>query len=239
MSSSGSPVSAAFWSGVREAVGVPSAVVAAGYFGFGALLTGVQFPLWAAMLGTLTIWALPGQLVLVEMVGNGAAYAFIIVSVSITSARFLPMAASLMPLLRAPGQRSWHRYAAAHVVTMTPWAASMRRCPDLPPRERMPYFIGFALTTWFGCIAATAVGYYFADAFPPLVQRSLAFLGPLYFVLILAGEARTRVGLLAVACGAIAGPLAYAWTPQWSVLLAGLVGGTIAFLLLRSLRERA
>jgi len=38
---------AAFRGAVRDSIGVPSAVLAAGYFGFGALITGVEFPLWA------------------------------------------------------------------------------------------------------------------------------------------------------------------------------------------------
>lgn len=38
---------------------------------------------------------------------------------------------------------------------------------------------------------------------------------------------------LALACGALAGPPAHLLSPQWSVTLAGLVGGTAAFLAFR------
>jgi hypothetical protein len=56
---------------------------------------------------------------------------------------------------------------------------------------------------------------------------------PIYYLLILTGAVRERVAALGLACGALAGPLAYLATPQWSVLLAGLGGGTAAYLILR------
>jgi predicted branched-subunit amino acid permease len=83
------------------------------------------------------------------------------------------------------------------------------------------------------CLVATAVGYALADSMPPLVRQGLVFVGPLYFILILTGETRTRHGIAALACGGVAGPLIYTVAPEWSVLLGGLVGGTIAFLAVR------
>ena len=113
----------------------------------------------------------------------------------------------------------------------------MRRCPDLPPGERLPWFVGFALTNWVCCLVATAIGYALADSLPPLVRQGLVFVGPLYFVLILTGETRTRHGVLALACGAVAGPLIHLASPQWSVMLGGVVGGTVAWGLNRSMQR--
>ena len=39
--------------------------------------------------------------------------------------------------------------------------------------------------------------------------------------------------MLGLACGAVAGPLAYLAAPEWSVLLAGLAGGSLAYFILR------
>jgi hypothetical protein len=44
-------------------------------------------------------------------------------------------------------------------------------------------------------------------------------------LLILTETVRDRVAALGLACGALAGPLAYLATPQWSVLLGGIGGG--------------
>lgn len=219
---------------MKESIGVPSMVLAAGYLGFGALANGSAFPLWAALLSTLTIFALPGQLAMLEMSIAGTAPLVIVITVSLTAARFLPMTVALLPTLRSKGRPPWRIYAAVHLLAMTGWAASMRRCPELPPEERLPWFIGFAFTNWVACLVATAVGYLLAESLPPLVRQGLVFVGPLYFVLILTGETRTRHGIASLACGAVAGPAIYAIAPEWSVLLGGIVGGTLAFVALRS-----
>ncbi len=181
-------------------------VLAAGYLGFGALANGSQFPLWAALLSTLTIFALPGQLAMLEMSIAGSVPVMIVITVALTAARFLPMTVALLPMLRSPDRPTWRIYAAVHLLAMTGWAASMRRCPELPHEQRLPWFIGFALTNWVACIVSTAVGFGLAESLPPLVRQGLVFIGPLYFVLILTGETRTRHGVLALACGAIVGP---------------------------------
>lgn len=212
-------------------------VLAAGYLGFGALAAGSGFPLWAALLSTVTIFALPGQLAMLEMSLAGAVPVVIVVTVALTAARFLPMTVALLPMLRTTARASWRHYAAVHLLAMTGWAASMRRCPELPSEQRLPWFVGFALTNWIACIVFTAVGYALAESLPPVVRQGLVFVGPLYFVLILTGETRTRQGIAALACGAVAGPLIHLLAPQWSVVLAGLIGGTLAFGLVRGPRR--
>jgi predicted branched-subunit amino acid permease len=224
---------AACFDGARVALGVPSAVLAAGYLGFAALAKAGQFPLWAALLSTATVWALPGQLVMIEMHNAGALPTLIVIAVTFTAMRFLPMTVSFMPLLREPRQRAWHAYFAAHVLAMTNWALSIGPVRKLPMEQRLPYFVGFAATTWIACIVATAVGYFLAGAFSPLVNHGLVLISPLYFVLILSGEYRNRIGIASLAFGALAGPLLFRVAPEWSVMLGGLIGGTAAYWLFR------
>jgi predicted branched-subunit amino acid permease len=220
---------AAFWAAARESIGVPSMVLGAGYLGFGALANSGEFPLWAALLSTFTIFALPGQLAMLEMSIAGSVPVMIVITVALTAARFLPMTVALLPMLRSPGRAGWRLYVAVHLLAMTGWAASMRRCPELPLEQRLPWFVGFALTNWAACLVSTAAGYALAESLPPLVRQGLVFVGPLYFLLILTGETRTRHGVVALACGAVAGPLIHLAAPQWSVMLGGLIGGTVAW----------
>ncbi len=219
--------------GVRESFGVPSAVIGAGYVGFGALAAGNDFSLLAAVLSTVTIWALPGQVVMVEMATIGAPLAALILTVMLTSARFLPMSVALIPLLRTARHGRLRVYLAAQLVAMTAWAAAMRRAPELPEEERLPYFVGFGLTNWTAGLVCTVIGYFVAESLPPLVKLGFVFLSPIYFLLILTGDARSRATVAALVCGAAAGPLSHLVTPDWSVLAGGLVGGTLAYLLLR------
>ena len=72
------------------------------------------------------------------------------------------------------------------------------------------------------------------------MQIGMVFLAPVYFVIFLIVEVRTRMVAIALACGGVAGPLFYMLTPHWSVLLAGFIGGTLAFAIHRTAgRSRA
>src|SRR5687767_11454471 len=108
--------------GARDALGVPAAVVAAGMLGFGALALEAGFSVMAAAACTAGIWALPGQIVLIEMHAAGAPGALTLFAVVLTGARFLPMSISLMPVVRDPARPRAGLYAAAHLVAMTSWA---------------------------------------------------------------------------------------------------------------------
>jgi predicted branched-subunit amino acid permease len=215
--------------GVREALGVPAAVLGAGYIGFGALSFDAGFSLALALFSTMTIWALPGQIALIELRALGTAAPALVLAVMLTSARFLPMTVTLLPLLRHPAYRTWHYYLAGHFVAMTGWAVAVRRCPALPVEQRLPYFLGFAIALWLACLVGTAAGYYASSSLTELVTLGLVFLNPIYFILILGGEVRHRLGILALLGGAAAGPLMQLVTPQWGLLVAGVLGGTVAF----------
>ena len=223
---------------MRDALGVPAAVLVAGMLGFGALAfdSGVSILLAAAC--TAGIWALPGQIVLLEMVIAGAPGPLTVLAVMLTGARFMPMAVSLMPVIRGRGHPRIRVYAAAQLISMTSWAWTMRRCADMPADVRLGYFIGVAGACWTVSIIATAVGYHLAGSFPPLMRLGFVFLNPVYFVVLLIGDARTALAVAALVCGAIAGPLFHHLNPQWSVMLAGVVGGTAAYLIERSWRRR-
>jgi predicted branched-subunit amino acid permease len=154
-------------------------------------------------------------------------------AVMLTSARFLPMTVTLLPILRHPSYRGWHYYLAGHFIAMTGWAVAIRRCPQMPVQERLAYFIGFSAALWLACLTGTMIGFHLSDSLADLVTLGLVFLTPIYFILILGGEVRQRLGVLSLLCGAIAGPLMQLVTPQWGLLVAGVLGGTIAFLITR------
>jgi predicted branched-subunit amino acid permease len=219
--------------GARDALGAPIAVLAAGYVGYGALASGFDFPLLLIVASVLVIWALPGQLIMLEMHAVNAQFVLIVVAVSLSASRFLPMTAVLSAMMRHHRYSSWHMYASAHLLAMTGWVAAVNRVPQLPTEQRLPYFLGFALFCWIACAVASAVGYFLAGQMSELVKLGLVFMNPIYFLLILTGETKAALGRLALAAGAITGPVAYALAPQWSLLAAGLLGGSAAYALHR------
>ena len=82
------------------------------------------------------------------------------------------------------------------------------------------------------------LGYFIARSIPDFMQIGMVFLAPVYFVIFLIVEIRTRLVAIALACGGIAGPLLFLVTPQWSVLVAGFAGGTVAYAINRALGAR-
>ncbi len=226
---------AALDAGARDALGVPAAVLAAGMFGFGALAFESGLSVMLAAACTAGIWALPGQIVLIEMHIAGAPGALTVLAVVLTAARFLPMSISIMPIMRDPDGPTARMYVAAHLLAMTSWAWTMRRFADMPRQTRLSYFVGFAGTCWAVSVIATVAGFYLAGSFSPLVRLGFVFLNPVYFVVLLIGEARTQLAVVALVCGAVAGPLAHVASAQWSVLLAGFIGGTVAYAIQRAI----
>jgi predicted branched-subunit amino acid permease len=227
--------SAAFRTGVRESFGVPGGVLAATYIGFGALAFSSGIPVWIVIASTITIWALPGQLVMVDMWQIGAPTIAILLAVMLTNARFLPMTVTVMPVIRDRRHPEWLYYVAAQCVAMSSWIICMRRGPELPAPDRLAYLCGLAVGFIAIGVCAGVIGYYIAESIPPVAQIGMVFLAPVYFVVFLIVEIRTRLVAIALACGGIAGPLFYLLTPQWSVLLAGFIGGTLAYALQRTL----
>lgn len=222
----------AFLEGAREAAGVPAAVLVAGYIGFGALAAGHGLPLGAIVISTVAVWALPAQLILVEMHTVGAPLVATVLAAMLSSARFLPMTLTLMPMMRHARHRGWQYFLAAQLLSLTGWAMAMARFNDIALARRLPWFFGFTLVCVVASAVATAVGYAVADAITPLIKIGLVFLAPSYYLLILLGSVRDRATAYALACGAVAGPIAFIYAPEWSVLIAGLGGGTLAYLLL-------
>jgi len=208
-------------------------VLVAGYVAFGALAAANDIPMGIAVASTAVLWALPAQIVLVEMHSQAAAVLATVVAVMLSSARFLPMTLMLMPELRDAKHRGWMYYLAAQMLSLSGWTMAVARFPAIPRPQRLSWFFGFTLVLMSVSAASTAAGYIGADRLPSLARLALVFMVPMYYLLILSGSVRDRVAAVGLACGAVAGPLAYLLTPDWSLPLSGIAGGTAAYLFLR------
>jgi len=228
-----------FRRGVRAALGTQIAVMIASHIGFGAVAQAAGISVLAAVSTTVFIWALPGQLVFVESWALGASYLATIPAVMLTATRFLPMTVSLMPTMRHPRHGEPIYYVAAHLVSMMSWAYLSPRIHDIPPAQRLAYFFGFATACWLVSMSSVALGFYLAGEIPQQVQFALVMLTPIGFLLMLTGDTRHRMGRIALAFGAVAGPILHKVNPQWDLLATGLLAGTAAFLVERRLRAAA
>lgn len=228
----------AFLAAMRQALGIPSLVLGASYVGFGSLVRESGLDLWLGLFSTATGWALPGQVVLVELYGVGASLLAVVLAVALTNARLMPMAVALMPVIHDPAVPRWRYYVVGHMVAVTGWATAMLRCPDMPREMRLPWFAGFSAVLWLVSLLGTAAGFALAGSVPQPVTLGLVFLNPLYFMLIFAVDLRQRGKILALCAGAVLGPVMHLLDPDWGLLATGVIAGTAAFLADRSVRGR-
>ena len=226
---------AAFRAGVWDATGLPALVLLASMTGFGTLARESGLPWIIAVLSSITVWALPGQVVMAELYAAGAPLLAIAVAVAGANARFLPMTVSLLPQFQAV--RTGWRYLLAQFISVNTWALTMRRGPSLPPEQRAPYFSGVAVVCMGSGTIGTALGFVLAGALPRTVTLGLVFLNPVYFALLFAGV-RHRAGVLALLIGAVLGPALHLVWPRWGLPVTGIVAGTLAVMIDRALDRR-
>jgi predicted branched-subunit amino acid permease len=227
----------AFWSGIRDALGAPVLVLFAGMVGFGAMGRTHGFDAWMTGLTSLLMFALPGQVVMLEMFISGSSLLAIGFAVTLTSTRFVTMVVTLFPQFHRR-DRNPLLYVWVHMLAMTAWAVSMREFPRMSPQHRLNYFIGLALPCWLISPLGTVLGYFVAGWVPTAVTLGLVFINPLFFLLTFT-DVKPWANRIAIGLGCLLGPLFFVWDADSSLLVTGLVAGTAAYVIDRRwLRSR-
>jgi predicted branched-subunit amino acid permease len=222
--------------GAKDAFGAPAAILFAGMLGFGAMGQANGLDIWLTGATSFFMFALPGQVVLVEMLVLSASGVTIAIAVTLTATRFFTMCLTLFPQFPEK-QRSSFYYLVVHFVAMTAWAVSMRDFPKMKAEDRLAYFTGFAFVCWAVSTPATVLGYMLAGQVPSYINLGLVFINPLFFLLTFT-EVRPRANRIAILLGGPIGLLSYLWFPDYSLLIAGIFGGTIAYMIDKHFRNR-
>lgn len=217
--------------GLREALGAAGVAMAATFLAFGAAVQEAGLSPGWALLACWGIYGMPGQLVLVQAAASGWAGGLgaAVMGAVAVNARFLPMAVSLTPVLSV--RNRVRLLPAVPFIAVTPWAAAMRSLPAVDHPARLGWFLGFGLTSWLVAGAAALSGFYIGGALGPEARAALLFVNPLYYALLLAVDLDKPAPRRAVLCGAAAAGLAFLLPSGMALLAAGLLGGTMAFLL--------
>ncbi|MFG1436936.1 AzlC family ABC transporter permease [Xanthobacter sediminis] len=225
--------------GARHGISVPALVLFASYTGFGALLHGLAFPLGAGVLSTLLVWALPAQVILVGGLAAGSALPALAFAVTLSSMRLLPMVVSVAPYMRGPRRSTLIELLCAHYVAMTLCVEGLRLLPHLPGEARVPFTLGLANTLVGVSMAGTVVGYLMAGSLSGPLAGMLLFLTPLSFSVLMVRNAATRTEWLALGAGFVIMPFVSGLDGGLDLLIAGVGGGTLAYVAGRRLRRRA
>lgn len=228
----------AFLHGAAGAPSVPVLVVTITFIGFGALARDTGLNMFQALFVSLSVFALPGQVVLADEAGKGSGLAAVAFAVMLTSVRLLPMTYSLFPVMRGKNTPLWLEIILSHFVAITVWLEAMRRLPQRPKELRVAYFSGFALVMMAGLLIATAAGYFLAAQVPPPVAAGMVFLTPVYFFLSLLETSRNIADRGAVLVGVVLGPLLYMLVPGLDLVLTGLIGGTACYAFMKWRRKQ-
>lgn len=228
----------AFRAGLAVALSIPGFILLASAAGFGALARDAGLSVGNANIMMGALFALPAQVVMVDQLARGGSLFGAILAVSLIGVRLLPMTVVLAPFLGGRHAGRWTKLVAVHAIAITAWIEGFRRLPTIAEERRMPHFLGIGVGLIAAALAGTTIGFGLAGAVPPVFAAALLFLTPIYFMLSLLQTAGRDGELLAIVIGAVLGPVAFLFAPGFDLLLTGLIGGTAAFLVARSLSHR-
>jgi predicted branched-subunit amino acid permease len=219
----------AFLRGLAAMIEIPGLVLLAGSIGFGALSRDMGLDVGFGIWTSIIIYALPAQVVLADQLGRGASLLAAAFAVTLTAVRLLPMTVTLSPNLKDVKSRRIREVAAVHFIAVTAWIEGLRRLGALPVHLRLPHFFGFGLGFMMMTVLGSVIGWAMAGSVPSWVSAALLFFTPAYFLLSMVATAQATDDKLAILLGVAIGPVVYRISPDLDLLVAGLVGGTIAY----------
>ena len=220
-----------FFKGYKSILKPDSPAIALGccFIAIGALLKNIGFNIQESIFSTMLIYALPGSLVMAESILVGASLLSIFIAVWFVNARLYPMAVSLFPLMMDESQPKWKYYLSCHFIAVSAWLIMKSNYETIEKKDRVDFWIGIGSATWSVAVLATIIGFYLSEYLNKDMLMGLAILNPIYFTCMMVGAMKTVQVTLSVTLGAILGPIFYFFSPEWSILLGGLVAGSVAY----------
>ena len=220
-----------FFKGYKSILRPDSPAIALGccFIAIGALLKNIGFNIQESIFSTMLIYALPGSLVMAESILIGASLLSIFFAVWFVNARLYPMAVSLFPLMMDKSQPKWKYYLSCHFIAVSAWLIMKSSYEKIEKKDRVDFWIGIGTATWSVAVLSTIIGFYLSDYLNKDMLMGLAILNPIYFTCMMVGAMKTMQITLSVILGAVLGPIFYFFSPEWSILLGGLVAGSVAY----------
>ena len=217
--------------GMRGIFSLPALILMTSFVGFSAFAVESGVSRGEAVFMTLSVWALPAKVILVGSMVSGAGLLACFLAVTLSSIRMMPMVASLIPDLRTEKTPTWLLLLISHFVAITAWVFATQNYVNVPREYRVVWFAGFGSTLTIVNTLLVAICYSIVASFPPAIAGALFFLTPVYFIGSIWVSSRVPVTKVAFLIGIIAGPLMAVLVPEFDILIAGIGGGTLAYLI--------
>jgi predicted branched-subunit amino acid permease len=210
-------------------------VLVGNYIGIGALSYEFGFSLTWMVLSTLLIWAAPAQVILISTLTT-ATLLEVAIAVGLSSVRFLPMVAALVPTLKHARTRQLDLLLPTHLTAISVWVEGMRLLPQMPREQRIPFYNGLCAGLMSAAVLGSAIGHTLAAKLPPLLATTLLFFTPMAILMSAARNNDTLIDRLAFGLGLVIGPLLAAQKVKLDLMWTGIIAGSIAYAVHR-LRE--
>jgi predicted branched-subunit amino acid permease len=218
---------ASFKLGVKSGLNAAAPVLFAGMVGFGAMGHSAGLSIFQTAAISVLMYALPGQIVFLEMMAMGVSYTSIAFAVALTSTRFLTMVLTLFPQI-PKAHKEPPRMVAVHLVAMSSWAYCMNDFPKMKPEVRYGYFLGIGLICWLISFPGTVVGYLVSQYVPIWITLALLFVNPLFFLLSFL-DVKAPLNQMAILVGLIVGAIFYVIDPAHALMISGLGFGSLVY----------
>lgn len=149
---------------------------------------------------SLVVFAGAAQLAMIDLLGSDAPLVIVVATAAVINLRMLMYSASIAPHLR--GFRERARPLCSYLLTDQAYAISLVAFED-EDVDRLPFYLGLALTIWVVWQASTVAGVVLGRGLPP--SLGFTFAVPLVFLALLVPAADDRPkALAAVAAGTVA-----------------------------------
>ena len=173
---------------------------------------------------------MPGQVAFVSLYATGASLAIIFFAVALANMRMMLMVISGYNILGLQLHRIafWKKILLMHLMAITSWAQINHIKYKYPSHLILSYYIGFAITIYLFGFGGTLLGYFIDNFVNSEFLRLIAFMTPLY-ILLLVVSSPDYLNRLSVILGGLIVPVLYPLIAESSILVGGIIGGSIAF----------
>ena len=216
--------------GAVESLGVTFAFLFL-FISVGALCFRGGLSLWQSMGMTALIIAAPLQIVLLNHIATLTLWGVCIFSL-IVNFRLFFMSASLVPYLRdEPFIKILFPIAG---LSASSFSLTFSEYKTNNTMHHFGYFVGVLLGNYICAVLATGIGFLITSSLhSPYLTDVLSMILPINFAILTAKYWPKLVPVLATLTGFILMPFARELSPEWGMLVVGLVVGLIFLVILR------
>ena len=215
--------------GVFDAVNVPGFALGSTMMGFSIIAKEAGFSIWMVLLTTASVWGMPGQVAFASLYAVGASLILIFIAVTLANMRMMLMVISGANILNIKKFKLpfWRQFIIFHLMAITSWAQIGFMKDKINNDELIKYYTGFSITIFLFGMLGTLIGFYISDFISNDFLRILIFITPLY-ILLLVVNSKDNLNRSAVYTGGILAIIFYPIVGTWSILISGILGGSLA-----------